>query len=262
MYVCVCVCVCVCMCVCVCTCVYESIHNYKYNVCFKNTASVTMKLQRTPNSIYEVTDYKNGSYGVHYIANATGINLLEVFVNNIHIDGSPFKLDAVNGEVSEVYSIASGRGLEHGETGQVSYFQVRSYDLSKNRKDYTLDSFSFQVKSNNTESDNSTLKLCPKQKNASHPICDGNDEYGGHFYGSFIPIQKGNVTIHIYVDGKDIKDSPFPAEILTPSPFARGKNELRFVSGSTSPHWTSSHRAGQLAGQRSQSVQRQPAPEQ
>ena len=189
------------------------------NVCLETT-SVTMKLQRTPNSIYRVTDYKNGSYGVHYIANATGINLLEVFVDNIHIDGSPFKLDAVNGEVSEVYSIASGRGLEHGETGQVSYFQVRSYDLSKNRKDYTLDSFSFQVKSNNKESDNSTLKLCPKQKNASHPICDGNDEYGGHFYGSFIPIQNGSVTIHIYVDGKDIKDSPFTAEILSAQPLA------------------------------------------
>ena len=191
------------------------------NVCLDAT-SVTMKLQRTPYSTYEVLNYQNGSYGVHYIANATGINLLEVFVNNIHIDGSPFQLHAENGEVSEVHSIASGRGLTHGETGKVSYFQVYSHDLSNNRKDYTLDSFTFQVKDlvNNLVSDTIPLKLCPKEKDVSHPICDQKDQYGGHFYGSFIPKQKGNLTIHVYVDGKDIKDSPFTAEILSRQPLA------------------------------------------
>lgn len=193
----------------------------------QNQAVVTSVLQRSVNSTVTVLNYRNGSYYVTYLAQKSGSNLLSVYVNGFHIKNSPFTLPIQDGRNYEANTIATGPGLTIGEVLSTSYFEVFAYDIDNNRKNDSIAKYYFNVTGANTISD-TLLQQCPFPGDASHPICNPNDRYLGHYFGSFVPLYKGTIKISIKLGvGKNIQNSPFTATIYPGPP----KAELSTVIG-------------------------------
>ena len=200
----------------------------------KNQAKVTAVLQRSVNATVTVLNYRNGSYYVSYFAQKSGSNLLSVYVNGYHIKNSPFTVMIQDGRNFEVTSIATGPGLIVGEVLSTSYFQVFAYDIDNNRKNDPIAKYYFSVSGNNTVASTELLP-CPKPGVPNHPICDPDDKYVGHYYGSYIPLKKGTSIISIKLDigssKVDILNSPFTSTV-GPGPQSA---EMSTVIGGNTP---------------------------
>jgi hypothetical protein len=115
------------------------------NVVRRNTNPSIVKVTviRSPSTPVSVWDYKNGSYHVQYTPMSAGNNLIGVFVNSMHIVGSPFSVEFVDGKTSNNYSYATGPGLSVGTAGVPSVFEIFAFDLDNNRKSSSSDKFTF-----------------------------------------------------------------------------------------------------------------------
>eukprot|EP01038_Epipyxis_sp_PR26KG_P006752 gene6752-9253_t len=168
---------------------------------------ISVKLILSPNATINVWDYHNGSFNVEYIAQVSGNNSINVYVNGNQIKDSPFVVPVIDGKTSADYTYAIGNGLYNGVTGQVSYFEVFAYDLSGNRKTTTNDLYVFAI--NGTNNITGTMLPCPFPPDTDHPICSGGDvQSGGHYYGFFTPLYSGDITVRIYlqINSSDSRD--------------------------------------------------------
>lgn len=153
-------------------------------------------LLRSPSASVFTWDYGNGTYAVEYIPVYSGDNMLAITINGFHIKGSPYLITVYDGQASANYSYVAGPGLHVGQTGVPSYFELFAFDFQGNRKNTTDDRYTFTV--SGCLNSSAALSLCPMH--LSHPICDPNDDYWGHYWGVFTPISTGTCVISVYLN--------------------------------------------------------------
>lgn len=162
---------------------------------------LTALLNRSPNATVNIWDYHNGSFNVEYIAELSGPNLITVSVDGAQIKDSPFTVPVQDGASSGTFSFATGRGLVMGRTGDLSYFEVFSFDLSGNRKADYNDNYTFEVTGSNTLF--GYLRPCPSPPEMGHPICAFEDRLGGHYFGFFRPVNTGPINVAVFLNGAE-----------------------------------------------------------
>lgn len=198
--------------------------------------NVTFRIDQSPGAFVYVWDYKNGSFLLQYTPLQSGNNFLSVFVNGFRIRYSPFIVPVADGGTSGKYSYAEGGGLKTGVTGKPSYFTLFSFDGSGNRKSGYNDLYKFVVGA--PENIVGYMKPCPYPPDLQHPICDPLQSEGGYYYGEFIPLFTGPVSIHIYLVmnntyAKEVSNSPFESVIAPSAPKAENTiidGTLHFVT--------------------------------
>lgn len=221
---------------------------------------VTASMDRLPATPFTVVDVGNGTYSVTYTPQLAGPNLVTVKVGGFQIRASPFTVNIFStfaeyaaavgldptssssnnaarrtlsaaytpqpGFASENYSYALGSGLQVGETGKVSYFQVYAFDDRGNRITSNSDTFSFKVVGDPLlNSSARLLEPCPQPPTQSHPICDPFDSQGGHYFGQYVPLTSGRQDVHVYIrlsasSSIELVQSPFVPIVYPSAPKA------------------------------------------
>jgi len=207
------------------------------------SVSVKARLDRSPEVVIPIWDYRNGSYEVEYTPLLAGLNTISVYIDGSLMRYSPFSVNVSDGLTSANYSFAVGRGLHTGRTGDVSYFQVYAFDLNNNRKSDYDDDYRFIVTGSNNIT--GSMHPCPVGEAASHhPVCDVDDLLAGHYFGYFTPYITGDITVSVYLvvapshatktqytgvqyQYQELFNSPFIARVVPSDP----KAELSDVSG-------------------------------
>lgn len=164
--------------------------------------TVTASLDRSPGATVNIFDFNNGSYNVEYVPVLSGDNLISVYVDGFPIRNSPFTVPIEDGSASSEFSFAVGPGLISGRTGDPSYFEVFSFDVDGNRKADFDDVFYFEVSGSNTL--NGYLQPCPSPPISDHPICSADDALPGHYFGVFVPLAVGEITVDVYLETQEI----------------------------------------------------------
>ena len=186
------------------------------------SAVVTARLDLSPGVTFSVWDYHNGSFLLQYTPIAAANNILSVFINGHHILASPFYPQVESGTVSASTSYAIGSGLTSGVTGEISYFQIYSFDGNGNRESVNNNNFTFIITgTNNITGD---CEPCPLPPTGSHPICDPLDSKAGHYFCQYMPRYSGEIKISVYLKAGDppqlqqLSGSPFFASITSSGP--------------------------------------------
>ena len=221
----------------------------------QSVATVTAKMDRVPQTAFDVTSIGNGTFHVVYSPTLSGGNLISVYVNGFQIRASPFTvtvfssfaqfaaavgsnssaatpLESQAGYASATYSYVSGNGLFFGTTGVTSYFQLYVFDEFNNRITTNTDSFIFTVDGDpSLQGLSIPIVPCPLPPELNHPVCDPFDAFGGHYFGQFVPIVSGHVVVRVYIDDKNVLNELFISNfnpLISPS---IPKAELSDVSG-------------------------------
>ena len=143
-------------------------------------------------------NYNNGSYTITYTPVQSGPNRISIYIGATHIFGSPFTVAVLDGQASQLYSVASVPSV--GQVGVSLYFQVYAYDVLGNRKTSNKDSYTFSVV--NTAGGGAlegTLQPCPMYPDTAHPVCDPYDMALGHYWGSYTPLSTGTWQLTVYL---------------------------------------------------------------
>ena len=204
------------------------------NIIRDGPVTVTAKMDRFPQTAFDITNIGNGTFLVIYTPTLAGGNLISVYVNGYQIRSSPFTVTVFSsfaqfaaaistlspsselaagsrrlelftpaGYASANYSYVTGNGLFFGTTGVMSYFQLYAFDAFNNRIITDSDTFIFTVDNDpSLQGLSFPMESCPSPPQLNHPICDPFDINGGHYFGQFLPIVSGTLRVRIFIDEK------------------------------------------------------------
>lgn len=145
----------------------------------------------------EVVDNGDGTYKVSYNPKAHGKHLINVNVRNKPIQNSPFSVNAEKLGVDAVKTDAYGPGLEGGVTKDTTHFTI----VAKNKKGDPVGS----------GGDRFDVKIVgPFDSEVKTETIDNKD---GSYTVSYRPTDKGNHTITIQHEGKNVANSPYHVSI-------------------------------------------------
>jgi hypothetical protein len=174
---------------------------YEISAILKSSSSEQITATRVEN--------KGEDEGVIYLSYTLlkiGEYSLTIKLNGVAIQGSPFTVIASAGTVSITSCVATGEGITTGKAGITSKFIVTLYDNSGN---VVTDSSSYV----NGKRPELSLQFSGIDgvNDISRSISDGEN---GIYNVEYTPVLSGVYSLHVLLDGENIKDSPFSLNIL------------------------------------------------
>lgn len=161
------------------------------------TISASVNSPSGQNIECSVAELDEGNYAVRFVPCELGDHLVSVFLDGLHIPGSPFtvKVGGLEGDPSKV--VAYGPGLKGGVAGLPAEFTVNALDAGSGALALSIDGPA-KVKMNCVEQDDGTYKVI------YNPTLAGVYEISIRFAGQHIPGSAYKVRI---VESEDQLDA-------------------------------------------------------
>jgi hypothetical protein len=199
--------------------------------------NLTFALEKSPGISFSSVSHNNGSYTITYTSRMSGDDLLSVYVNRGHIEGSPFHVIVLDGVHDAQYSYATGPGLIAGTTGNTSFFELMAFDLGNNRKTNFNEVYVFETSGSEVIKG---VMVARAKMDAFQNALFVEHGTGGDYVATFSPTKIGLLTIRVYLNGTtspsgrtEISNSPFVAVIHPSYPVAKNTDvsgkELRIA---------------------------------
>eukprot|EP01104_Vermistella_antarctica_P019108 TRINITY_DN7334_c0_g1_i1.p1 TRINITY_DN7334_c0_g1~~TRINITY_DN7334_c0_g1_i1.p1 ORF type:complete len:582 (+),score=133.56 TRINITY_DN7334_c0_g1_i1:52-1746(+) len=140
-------------------------------------------------------DNRNGTYGCFYNARVSGNYEMTLTENGDPVRGSPYN-SYVNPDVTVAYnSTARGPGLQMGQVGCTSQFELIARDRFSNQQDHGGDPFMVAI------------------TGGSEPRCVMEDRGDGSYLVQYSPGWADVYQVQIFLNGEPIQGSPFVVQV-------------------------------------------------
>jgi len=190
------------------------------NVTVGGETSVDVQIKTPLNSApikADIVDNNNGTYKVTYTPKAHGKHLINVNVRSKPIQNSPFTVNADRLGVDAGRTKAFGPGLESPSSKEPTHFTIVANNKKSDPVGAGGDRFDVKISD-------------PYDSEIKSEVIDNKD---GTYTVNYRPLDKGNHTITIQHEGKNVADSPYHVKVQPSATGADAAKSTAFGPGVT-----------------------------
>ena len=172
---------------------------------FKPVIKITS--EQDNNSIEPIIiDNEDGTFKINYMIQNVEKHAIEIKIKDQDISGSPFTLNVIPLDIHNTTEIL---GLK-SETylGVEERFEIKLKQLGNEISNF-LPEVQFQ---------------CTDQEKIIRPVFI-EDNQDGSFTVSYLICEEGDFRVHVKIEDKDVRGSPFSVKVLSPTPFSTAEGK-------------------------------------
>jgi hypothetical protein len=186
------------------------------NLCDSEWSIFPVSILFLENTSYSVVNMHNGTYKIVFTPLSSGSLFIDVVIRNSSILGAPFRVPVLDGHSSHAYAYAYGKGLFFGTAGDLSSFEVISYDEGGNL-DFEQDLIGFRfivspidISGRSFQSIDRDMETCDLTSMCTKIVPRVNRR---QFIGSWTPHISGYYKISIFIEKRNLTGSVVRLEI-------------------------------------------------